>query len=264
MPASQLFTLMTVGMAGVAGHHPCAYAGLLGERYLPFLLAAAFMSAPGGILMAKLLMPDEPPAPDELPLEGAVASRAQEASTSTPSRKASALRTSSWPPPRAHRPASSWLSQSAQWCLPSLPWSRLPTALLGWAWQYAGQPGWSFQARLAPLFAPVMYLIGIPWNEAGIAGGLFGTKIVLNEFVAFIDLGNAAGPAAALSERSRAIVTFALCGFANFSSIAIQMAVTGNLAPNQRPVIARLGLRALLGGSLANLMSAALAGLLMA
>ena len=95
-------------------------------------------------------------------------------------------------------------------------------------------------------------------------GGLFGTKIVLNEFVAFIDLGNAQGAAAALSARSRAIVTFALCGFANFSSIAIQMAVTGGLAPNQRPVIARLGLRALLAGSLANLMSAALAGLLLA
>jgi CNT family concentrative nucleoside transporter len=107
-----------------------------------------------------------------------------------------------------------------------------------------------------------MYLIGIPWNEAGVAGGLFGTKIVLNEFVAFIDLGNVTGPAAALSDRSRAIVTFALCGFANFSSIAIQMAVTGNLAPNQRPMIAKLGLRALLAGSLANLMSAALAGLM--
>ena len=80
--------------------------------------------------------------------------------------------------------------------------------------------------------------------------------------IAFIDLGNAAGPAAALSDRSRAIVTFALCGFANFSSIAIQMAVTGNLAPNQRPMIAKLGLRALLAGSLANLMSAALAGLM--
>ena len=86
---------------------------------------------------------------------------------------------------------------------------------------------------------------------------MFGTKIVLNEFVAFIDLGQMEG----LSQRSRAIVTFALCGFANFSSIAIQMAVTGGLAPNQRPVIARLGLRALAAGSLANLMSAALAGL---
>jgi CNT family concentrative nucleoside transporter len=107
-----------------------------------------------------------------------------------------------------------------------------------------------------------MFLIGVPWNEAGVAGGLFGTKIVLNEFVAFIDLGNAAGPAAALSDRSRAIVTFALCGFANFSSIAIQLAVTGGLAPNQRPMIAKLGIRALIAGSLANLMSAALAGLL--
>jgi len=88
---------------------------------------------------------------------------------------------------------------------------------------------------------------------------LFGTKIVLNEFVAFIELGSMDG--SVLSDRSRAIVTFALCGFANFSSIAIQMAVTGGLAPNQRPVIAKLGVRALLAGSLANLMSAALAGL---
>ena len=103
-------------------------------------------------------------------------------------------------------------------------------------------------------------MIGVPWNEAGAAGGLFGTKVILNEFVAFIDLGQM--QAGVLSERSRAIATFALCGFANFSSIAIQMAVTGGLAPNQRPVIARLGIRALLAGSLANLMSAALAGLM--
>ena len=117
----------------------------------------------------------------------------------------------------------------------------------------------SFQKLLGSLFAPIMFLIGIPWEEARFAGGLFGTKIVLNEFVAFIELGQI--EAGAISERSRAIITFALCGFANFSSIAIQMAVTGGLAPNQRPVIARLGLRALLAGSLANLMSAALAGL---
>ena len=106
-----------------------------------------------------------------------------------------------------------------------------------------------------------MFMLGVPWSEAGVAGGLFGTKIVLNEFVAFIDLGKAQ---AALSPATVGIVTFALCGFANFSSIAIQMAVTGNLAPNQRPVIARLGIKALIAGSLANLMSAALAGLLLA
>src|SRR5690606_40851502 len=97
-------------------------------------------------------------------------------------------------------------------------------------------------------------------NEAAQAGGLFGTKVVLNEFVAFIDLGAQQG---ALSPATVAIVTFSLCGFANFSSIAIQMAVTGGLAPNQRPMIAKLGLKALLAGSLSNLMSAALAGLML-
>jgi CNT family concentrative nucleoside transporter len=118
----------------------------------------------------------------------------------------------------------------------------------------------SFQKLLGYIFAPVMFLIGIAdWDQAQVAGGLFGTKVVLNEFVAFIDLG--AMSDGQLTERSRAIVTFALCGFANFSSIAIQMAVTGGLAPNQRPVIARLGLKALAAGSLANLMSAALASL---
>ncbi len=265
LPASHLFTLMTVGMAGVAGTILAAYAGLLGERYLPFLLAAAFMSAPGGILMAKLLMPDEPPAPDELPLEGAVASGAPQDAINVDTFE------------EGERPANIIMAaaQGAQtgvklavavgaMVLAFVALVALANGLLGGLGNMLGQPGWSFQGAVGALFAPVMYLIGVPWNEAGIAGGLFGTKIVLNEFVAFIELGNAAGPAAALSERSRAIVTFALCGFANFSSIAIQMAVTGNLAPNQRPVIARLGLRALLGGSLANLMSAALAGLLLA
>ena len=135
----------------------------------------------------------------------------------------------------------------------------LANGLLGWAGGLFGYPELSFQAMLGWIFAPVMFLIGVPWDQAAMAGGLFGTKMVLNEFVAFIELG-AIDPAV-LTERSRAIVTFALCGFANFSSIAIQMAVTGGLAPNQRPVIAKLGLRALAAGSLANLMSAALAGL---
>jgi CNT family concentrative nucleoside transporter len=136
----------------------------------------------------------------------------------------------------------------------------LANGLLGGLGNMIGIPDLSFQRLVGYIFAPIMYLIGIPWDQAGTAGGLFGTKIVLNEFVAFIDLGQMT--VATLSDRSRAIVTFALCGFANFSSIAIQMAVTGGLAPNQRPVIARLGIRALLAGSLANLMSAALAGLL--
>jgi len=134
----------------------------------------------------------------------------------------------------------------------------MANGILGGVGGWFGYEGLSFQQVVGYVFAPIMYLIGVPWNEALAAGGLFGTKIVLNEFVAFIELG---GGDLGLSARSTAIVTFALCGFANFSSIAIQMAVTGGLAPSQRPNIARLGLRALAAGSLANLMSAALAGL---
>ena len=264
---SHMFTLMTVGMAGVAGTILAAYAGLLGEKYLPFLLAAAFMSAPGGILMAKLIMPDDLPGKDELPLEGGAV-----AATAGPEDRIDIAETFE----EGERPANIIMAaaQGAQtgvklavavgaMVLAFVALVALANGMLGGIGQLFGQDNWSFQGAVGALFAPVMFLIGIPWNEAGVAGGLFGTKIVLNEFVAFIDLGNATGPAAALSERSRAIVTFALCGFANFSSIAIQMAVTGNLAPNQRPVIARLGLKALLAGSLANLMSAALAGLML-
>ena len=264
----QLFTLMTVGMAGVAGTILAAYASLLGPKYLPFLLAAAFMSAPGGVLMAKLLMPDgsrlRGGSDGELALEGG--------DLNTPAEHVAIAETFE----DGEKPANIIMAaaQGAQtgvrlavavgaMVLAFVALVALANGLLGGLGNLLGQPGWSFQGFVGMLFKPFMYLIGVPWNEAGVAGGLFGTKIVLNEFVAFIDLGNAAGPAAELTARSRAIVTFALCGFANFSSIAIQMAVTGGLAPNQRPVIARLGLRALLAGSLANLMSAALAGIMM-
>lgn len=263
LPKSHLFTLMCVGMAGVAGTILAAYASLLGAQYLPFLLAAAFMSAPGGILMAKLIMPDEPPSAGELPLEGAVAVAPEDEIDVQGFEE-------------GEQPANIIMAagQGAQtgvklavavgaMVLAFVALVALLNGMIGGIGHLFGQDGWSLQAGLGALFAPVMYLIGVPWNEAGIAGGLFGTKIALNEFVAFIDLGNAQGAAAGLSERSRAIVTFALCGFANFSSIAIQMAVIGNLAPNQKANVARLGLKALLAGSLANLMSAALAGIML-
>jgi CNT family concentrative nucleoside transporter len=254
LPPSRLFTVMTVGMAGVAGTILAAYASLLGERYLPYLLAAAFMSAPGGILMAKIIMPDDPRDTETIEDQKVEVAETFE---------------------EGEKPANIIMAaaQGAQtgvklavavgaMVLAFVALVALANGLLGGLGNLVGIPDLSFQRLVGYVFAPFMFLIGIPWNESGTAGGLFGTKLVLNEFVAFIDLGNAAGPAAALTDRSRAIVTFALCGFANFSSIAIQMAVTGGLAPNQRPVIARLGLRALLAGSLANLMSAALAGLL--
>jgi len=272
---AQLFTLMTVGMAGVAGTILAAYAGLLGSEYLPFLLAAAFMSAPGGILMAKIIMPDEIET-GEPAVEGDIALPKARISSEGPA----ALTEGG----KAHevevaetfeegtKPANiiEAAAQGAQtgvklavavgaMVLAFVALVALANGMLGAAGGIFGFPELSFQQVLGWVFAPFMFLIGVPWSEAGTAGGLFGTKIVLNEFVAFIELGQL-GPDV-LSERSRAIVTFALCGFANFSSIAIQMAVTGGLAPNQRPVIAKLGLKALAAGSLANLMSAALAGL---
>jgi CNT family concentrative nucleoside transporter len=263
LPPSHLFTLMTVGMAGVAGTILAAYAGLLGAQYLPFLLAAAFMSAPGGILMAKLIMPDEIVPKGELPLEGGKAEEAPEDQI-----EIHGFEEGEQPVniiQAAGQGAQTGVKLAvavAAMVLAFVALVALVNGLIGGIGGWFGYDNWSLQAGLGAIFAPVMYLIGVPWSEAGIAGGLFGTKVVLNEFVAFIDLGNAQGVAAALSERSRAIVIFALCGFANFSSIAIQLAVVGNLAPNQRPMIAKLGLRALLAGSLANLMSAALAGLM--
>ncbi len=275
---AQLFTLMTVGMAGVAGTILAAYASLLGPQYLPFLLAAAFMSAPGGILMAKIMMPDvappKEPAEVELPaarISGAgPAALLPEAHPGLPDNIEAAETFED-----GERPANIIMAaaQGAQtgvklavavgaMVLAFVALVALANGLLGGVGGWFGRPDLSFQQIVGWVFQPIMFMIGVPWHEAGTAGGLFGTKIVLNEFVAFIDLGKI-GPGA-LSERSRAIVTFALCGFANFSSIAIQMAVTGGLAPNQRPVIARLGIKALIAGSLANLMSAALAGLLLA
>lgn len=241
----QLFCVMTVGMAGVAGTILAAYASM-GIR-IDYLIAASFMSAPGGILMAKLIMPDDPNAPviddtnysappsdDEEKPANVIMAAAQGAQTGV--KLAVAV---------------------GAMVLAFVALVALANGILGGIGNIIGLKGLNFQGLLGQIFAPIMYLLGVPWNEAQQAGGLFGTKIVLNEFVAFIDLG----ALKTLSEPTIAIVTFALCGFANFSSIAIQMAVTGSLAPNQKPMIAKLGLKALAAGSLANLMSAALAGL---
>ncbi len=269
---SQLFTLMSVGMAGVAGTILAAYAAFIGDEAVPFLLAAAFMSAPGGILMAKIMMPDDADCEDivgDLDLPDARIS-AEGPAAITESGKAHEVEVAETFE-AGQRPANV-IEAAAQGTQTGVKLAvavgamvmvfvalvALANGLLGGVGGWFGYPDISFQQLFGYIFAPVMYLIGIAdWNQAQAAGGLFGTKIVLNEFVAFIELGQLE----VLTERSRAIVTFALCGFANFSSIAIQMAVTGGLAPNQRPVIARLGLRALAAGSLANLMSAALAGL---
>jgi concentrative nucleoside transporter, CNT family len=249
---AQVFAVMTVGMAGVAGTILAAYAAM-GIR-IDYLVAAAFMSAPGGVLMAKLVYPDEPPAPPEIPGDSPLPDPHEPVEESHEERPANLIMAAAQGAQTGVRLA---VAVGAM-VLAFVALVALANGLFGWVGGLFGYPGLAFQTVIGMVFAPVFRLLGAPnWHEAQIAGGLFGTKIVLNEFVAFIDLG----AAKELSARTVAIVTFALCGFANFSSIAIQMAVTGGLAPNQRPVIARLGLRALVAGALSNLMSAALAGL---
>jgi CNT family concentrative nucleoside transporter len=273
---SQLFCLMTVGLAGVAGTILAAYASM-GIR-IDYLVAAAFMSAPGGIFMAKMIMPD--PRPTDVDQADALLQHGD-----PPAGMAAAAlnRADVTHQPTVHddvpvevphndeKPANIIMAaaQGAQtgvglavavgaMVLAFVALIALANGLVGWIAGLFGFADVTFQLLIGYLFAPIFYLLAAPnWAEALQAGGLFGTKIVLNEFVAFIELGKDTG----LSPRTVGVITFALCGFANFSSIAIQMAVTGGLAPNQRPVIARLGMRALAAGSLSNLMSAALAGL---
>lgn len=241
---SQLFCVMTVGMAGVAGTILAAYAAI-GIR-VDYLVAAAFMSAPGGILMAKLIMPD-PPGMALADADAALPWAGEE-------RPANVIMAAAEGAQTGVRLAV----MVGAMVLAFVALISLANGLLGWAGGLLGADGLTFEGLLGPVFAPVFWLLGPQdWAEAQVAGGLFGTKLVLNEFVAFIAMGEGA----VLSPKGLAVATFALCGFANFASIAIQMAVTGGLAPSQRPMIARLGLRALLAASLANLMSAALAGL---
>jgi CNT family concentrative nucleoside transporter len=233
-------------MAGVAGTILAAYASM-GIR-IDYLVAAAFMSAPGGVLMAKLIMPDPP----GLDIDANV--------------EAQTARDEGEPGPANIIMAASQGAQTGvrlavavgAMVLAFVALVALANGFVGWLAGLFGLEGVTFQSLLGYVFAPVFLLLGAPdWSEALHAGSLFGTKMVLNEFVSFIDLGQAKD----LSARTVGVITFALCGFANFSSIAIQMAVTGGLAPNQRPAIARLGIRALIAGSLSNLMSGALAGL---
>ncbi|WOK37333.1 NupC/NupG family nucleoside CNT transporter [Sphingomonas sp. C3-2] len=245
---AQLFTVMTSGMAGVAGTILAAYAAM-GIR-IDYLLAASFMAAPGGILMAKIIMPDDP---RDGPIDPVVVvddSHGEE-------KPANIIMAASQGAQTGVRLA---VAVGAM-VLAFVALVALANGLLNGVGGWFGLTDLSFQKILGYVFAPVMYLLNVPWDEALRAGGMFGEKVVLNEFVAYISLGAQQG---ALSPHTVAIVTFALCGFANFSSIAIQMAVTGSLAPNQRSTIARLGVKALIAGSLANLMSAALAGMLLA
>lgn len=243
MTRSEVFAVMVGGMATVAGSVLAGYVALGVE--MRFLLAASFMAAPGGLLMAKMLVPET----SDTSAESTVAISVE--------RRVNVF-------DAAATGAANGLSLAVNigaMLLAFVGLIALLNGLLGWVGGMIGLEALSFEWILGWLFRPLAFVLGVPWGEAGIAGNLIGQKLVLNEFVAF---GNYYEDKAQLSEHAQAVVAFALCGFANFSSIAILIGGLGTLAPERRELIAKLGLRAVLGGFLANLLSAAIASFFLA
>jgi CNT family concentrative nucleoside transporter len=242
----QLFAVMVSGLASVAGTVLAGYV-LMGAE-MKYLLAASFMAAPGGLLMAKILMPDDVAGIDVVDKRGLMMEDSKHENVIL----------------AAAVGASDGVRLAVNIGAMLIAFVALIALFNGVVGGLAGLVGiedLTLQKILGWMFAPVMYLMSVPWAEAEQAGALFGEKLILNEFVAF---GHMTEVLAGTSERTRAIVTFSLCGFANLSSIAILLGGLGSLVPEKRELIARFGLKAVLAGSLSNLMSAALAGLLLA
>ncbi|MEC6798579.1 NupC/NupG family nucleoside CNT transporter [Photobacterium sp. S4TG1] len=243
MTRSELFAVMVGGLASVAGGTMVGYAGL--GVQLKYLIAASFMSAPAGLMMAKLIVPQT---------EGVHSMEEEDdGEEDEPVNLVDA----------ASRGALSGLQIAmavGASLLAVISLIAMVNGGLGHIGHWVGIDDLSLNMIFGYLFAPVAWLIGVPWSEATTAASLIGTKIAVNEFIAFAELMKPE-TIAKLSEHSQAIVTFALCGFANLTSIAMLMGGLGGIVPKRRPEIARLGMKAIFAATLANLMSATLAGL---
>ncbi len=240
----QFFAVMVSGLASIAGTVLAGYV-LMGAE-LKFLLAAAFMAAPGGLLMAKILMPD-----DEVVRSGEHEKLTMERSQHGNVILAAAAGTSD---------GLRLAVNIGAMLVAFVALIAVFNGLVGWVFSLVGIDGITLQLLLGKLFQPLMYVLSVPWAEAEAAGALFGEKIILNEFVAFSHLNDYL---AGMSPRTIAITTFALCGFANLSSIGILLGGLGVLVPEKKELIGRFGLKCVLAASLSNLMSAALAGLIL-
>ena len=247
---SELMTVMTSGMAHVSGGIMAAYIAFgIDPKHL---LSAVIMTAPGTLLMAKMLVPEtgQPKTAGRVVMsEDELASEKSENLLGAISRGTT---------------DGLYLSLNVAAMLISfLALIALTDAILGGVHNELAHVGigWfpsSMEKIFGILFAPIAWLIGIPWHDCPIIGNLLGTRMVLNEFVAFAQLGTLKG---SLDPRSFTIATFALCGFANFSSIGIQIGGIGALAPEQRSQLAKFGIRAMLAGTMANLLSASIVGI---
>ncbi|PUB99284.1 NupC/NupG family nucleoside CNT transporter [Helicobacter pylori] len=243
MSDSEIFAVMCVGMASVAGPVLAGYASM--GIPLPYLIAASFMSAPGGLLFAKIIYPQNE----------AISSHA-DASAEKHVNAIEAIANG----------ASTGLNLALHvgaMLLAFVGMLALINGLLGVVGGFLGMEHLSLGLILGTLLKPLAFMLGIPWSQAGIAGEIIGIKIALNEFVGYMQflpyLGD--NPPLVLSEKTKAIITFALCGFANLSSVAMLIGGLGSLVPKKKDLIVRLALKAVLVGTLSNFMSATIAGL---
>jgi len=262
MTMSELLTLMVGGMATIAGGVLGAYVLLLGgddpvqqALYAKHLITASIMAAPATLVIAKILVP-ETGAPQTL---GTVRVHVEKTTANVIDAAAAG----------AADGLKLALNVGAM-LLAFIALIALINAPLSWLGeitgleQALGKPT-TLSTLLGYLLAPLAWVIGVPWQDAGTVGGLIGTKVVLNEFVAYVQMGEilrGGVEGVSLTPQGTLIATYALCGFANFSSIAIQIGGVGGLAPERRQDLARLGLRAVLGGSIATMMTATIAGVL--
>ncbi len=257
MTNSELFAVMCGGLASVAGSVLAGYAQM--GVPLEYLIAASFMAAPGGLLFAKLMVPETEHFDDRTE---AMAGMAEE------ERPANII-------DAAASGASSGMQLALNvgaMLLAFIALIALINGILGGVGGWFDYPQLSLELILGWVFSPIAFLIGVPWSEAMTAGSFIGQKIVVNEFVAFMNFGEYMKPDAQviaaglqpLSDHTKAIISFALCGFANLSSVAILLGGLGGMAPNRRKDVARLGMKAVMAGTLSNLMSATIAGFFLA
>ena len=247
LPRSQLFSVMAVGLSSISGAILVGYASLgIGLEYL---IAAAFMAAPGGLLMAKLLLPDDTDSSIEQDV-------LQVAEFDEKNKAVNVIEAAADGAMTGVKLAANVGGMLLAFVALISMVNGMFAAVGGWL----GFQGMTLEVLLGAIFSPLMFLLGIPWSEAAAAGNLIGQKLILNEFIAFVQLVEIQGQ---LSTHTRAVVTFALCGFANLNALAILLGGLAGMVPERKHEIAELGLKAVLAGTLSNLMSAALASVLL-
>ncbi|MCL4132395.1 UNVERIFIED_CONTAM: hypothetical protein GTU68_035790 [Idotea baltica] len=247
MTQSELFAVMCGGLASVAGGVLAGYASM--GVPLEYLIAASFMAAPGGLLFAKILKPETETPVDQF---DALDNKGDDKPANVIDAAAAGAATG----------MQLALNVGAM-LLAFIGLIALINGILGGVGGWFGMPEITLELILGYVFAPVAFLIGVPWEEATIAGSFLGQKLVVNEFVAYLNFAPylAEGAEVVLSDKTKAIISFALCGFANLSSVAILLGGLGSLAPERRHDIAKMGMKAVAAGTLSNLMSATIAGL---